>query len=102
MLCTVSAEEDDNRSQFFITLGDAAHLNGVNTIFGKVPNDTIFTGVSSARRCIDRAPTICLCEVVKMEDLEVDDDDRPHFPPKIISVEVCPHTWVYASVQPHV
>lgn len=60
---------DQNRSQFFITLAPAEHLNQKHTIFGKVVGDTIFN-------------------VLKMGEMEVDKEDRPLFPPKIKSVKV--------------
>ena len=47
----------------------AEHLNGKNTIFGKIVGDTIFN-------------------VMKMNDFDLDEDGRPEFPPKIISTEV--------------
>ena len=34
---------DDNTSQFFLTLAKAEELNGKNTMFGRVEGDTIYT-----------------------------------------------------------
>lgn len=61
--------KNDNRSQFFITLDRADELQNVNTIFGKVVGDTIFN-------------------VLKIGELEVNEDERPLYPPKILSTEV--------------
>ncbi|KAE8447316.1 hypothetical protein EG329_010874 [Mollisiaceae sp. DMI_Dod_QoI] len=60
---------DTNGSQFFITLGDTPELQGKNTLFGRVEGDTIYN-------------------VARMGELEVGEDDRPLYPPKITSVEV--------------
>ena len=64
-----SGVADDNSSQFFITLGACEHLNRKHTIFGKVTGDTIYN-------------------VLRLEETEVDQDDRPEEPPKIIRVDV--------------
>lgn len=58
-----------NRSQFFITLDKCEWLNKKHTIFGKVTGNTIFN-------------------VLRMGDVEVDNDDRPVEPPRLIRVEV--------------
>ncbi|KUJ08988.1 cyclophilin-like protein [Mollisia scopiformis] len=60
---------DSNGSQFFITLGDTPELQGKNTLFGRVEGDTIYN-------------------VARMGEMEVGDDDRPLYPPKITNVEV--------------
>ncbi|KAF8861518.1 cyclophilin-like protein, partial [Acephala macrosclerotiorum] len=60
---------DTNGSQFFITLGDTPELQGKNTLFGRVEGDTIYN-------------------VARMGEMEVGEDDRPLYPPKITSVEV--------------
>jgi len=58
-----------NRSQFFFTLGPTPELEGKNTIFGKVTGNTIFN-------------------VLKMGELEVNEQERPLYPPYVISAEV--------------
>lgn len=58
-----------NRSQFIMTLGKTEWLQGHHTIFGKVTGDTVFN-------------------LVKIGETETDKQDRPLYPPKIISAEV--------------
>jgi peptidyl-prolyl cis-trans isomerase SDCCAG10 len=60
---------DTNQSQFFITLDKAPELQHKNTIFGKVAGDTFFN-------------------VLRINEFEVDEHERPLFPPKIIRVDV--------------
>lgn len=69
LVAMANAGPNDNQSQFFFTLGATPELNGKHTIFGKVAGDTIYN-------------------MIKMEDCEVDEDDRPLFPPKIKRTEV--------------
>ncbi|KAF8937821.1 hypothetical protein EDD21DRAFT_360853 [Dissophora ornata] len=59
-----SGAPNDNKSQFFITLDSTQELQNKHTIFGKVAGDTIFN-------------------VLKIGGLEVDDNERPLYPPKI-------------------
>ncbi|XP_074603239.1 spliceosome-associated protein CWC27 homolog [Brevipalpus obovatus] len=61
--------KDSNGSQFFFTLGSASELQGKHTIFGKVVGKTLYN-------------------MTRFDDLEVDRNDRPLYPPKIISTEV--------------
>jgi peptidyl-prolyl cis-trans isomerase SDCCAG10 len=61
--------KDDNGSQFFFTLGQCEWLNGKHTIFGKVTGKTIYN-------------------LDAMGDCEVDAEDRPLYPPRILSTEV--------------
>jgi peptidyl-prolyl cis-trans isomerase SDCCAG10 len=61
--------QDDNGSQFFITLDRADELTKKHTLFGRVAGDTLFN-------------------VMKMTDMEVDDNERPRYPPKIKRTEV--------------
>ncbi|CAG8768720.1 16213_t:CDS:2, partial [Acaulospora colombiana] len=69
LVAMASSGKNDNRSQFFITLDRADELQNKHTIFGKVAGDTIFN-------------------VLKIGELEVDENERPLYPPKITSVEV--------------
>lgn len=59
-----------NGSQFFITFAKAAHLDGLNTVFGKVIGD-------------DSLETLA-----KMEKVDVDKKSRPKPPFKIESITV--------------
>lgn len=67
--CANRNEPHTNGSQFFITLGAASWLDKKNTIFGKVAGDTIYN-------------------VLKLNDLDMDEEDRPLEPPVLKSVEV--------------
>ncbi|KAI8329180.1 peptidyl-prolyl isomerase cwc27 [Choanephora cucurbitarum] len=61
--------QDDNGSQFFITLDRADELTRKHTLFGRVAGDTLFN-------------------VMKMTELELDANERPLYPPRIRSAEV--------------
>ena len=52
-----------------VTLAPAAELNGKNTLFGRVVGETYFN-------------------VMKISEAEVDENERPLYPTKIISSEV--------------
>ncbi|CAG8502428.1 1502_t:CDS:2 [Funneliformis mosseae] len=69
LVAMANAGRNDNRSQFFITLDRTDELQNKHTIFGKVVGDTIFN-------------------VLKIGELEIDENERPLYPPKIISTEV--------------
>jgi len=60
---------NDNRSQFFVTFDKAEHLSRKHTLFGKVTGDTAFN-------------------LRSLEDMEVDKNDRPLYPPRIKSAEI--------------
>ena len=64
-----NAGKNDNLSQFFITLDRTDELQNKHTIFGKVVGETIFN-------------------VLKTGELEIDENERPLYPPKITSTEV--------------
>lgn len=69
LVAMANAGKDDNGSQFFFTFGATPELQNKHTIFGKVTGETVFN-------------------MMKLEDALVDHDDRPKYPPKIISTEV--------------
>ncbi|XP_022672591.1 peptidyl-prolyl cis-trans isomerase CWC27 homolog isoform X2 [Varroa destructor] len=69
LIAMASGGKDDNGSQFFFTLAATPHLNNKHTIFGKVAGDTLYN-------------------MLKLEDVDVDADDRPTFPQKIRRAEV--------------
>ncbi|KAI8985596.1 cyclophilin-like domain-containing protein [Trametes punicea] len=61
--------KNSNDSQFFITLNRADELNGKHTLFGRVVGDTIFN-------------------VLKIGEMEIDENERPLYPPKIKRVRI--------------
>uniref|UniRef100_A0A0D9V2A4 PPIase cyclophilin-type domain-containing protein n=1 Tax=Leersia perrieri TaxID=77586 RepID=A0A0D9V2A4_9ORYZ len=67
--CANAGTPHSNGSQFFITLDRCDWLDKKNTIFGKVTGDSIFN-------------------LLALADIETDQDDRPVYPQKILSVEV--------------
>lgn len=69
LVAMANAGKDDNGSQFFFTLGEAPELQNKHTIFGKVGGDTIFN-------------------VLKMENGDIDGNERPVYPYKINRTEV--------------
>lgn len=64
-----ASQAGSNRSQFFITLGPCEWLNKKHTIFGKITGDTIFNAL-------------------RMGEVDVDSDDRPHDPPVLKRIEI--------------
>eukprot|EP00850_Spirogloea_muscicola_P005916 SM000027S09697 [mRNA] locus=s27:878856:881525:- [translate_table: standard] len=67
--CANAGAPNSNNSQFFFTLDRCDWLNKKHTIFGKVTGDTVYN-------------------MMQLGDVEVGDDDRPLYPPSILSVEV--------------
>ena len=49
---------DDNRSQFFITLDACPELNNINTIFGKIANDTIYNVLKIGEMATGPSPRV--------------------------------------------
>ncbi|KAL3102324.1 hypothetical protein niasHS_003733 [Heterodera schachtii] len=64
-----AGEKNLNGSQFFITLDKATELDGKHTVFGKVVGNTIFN-------------------LLKLNEYEVDKNERPIYPHKITSAKV--------------
>lgn len=64
-----NSEKDSNGSQFFFTLGACPELQDKHTIFGKVVGNTVYN-------------------MIKFDDLQIDQNDRPLYPPKIHSTEI--------------
>ena len=69
LVAMANGGKDDNGSQFFLTLGVCEWLNSKHTIFGKVTGKTIYN-------------------LDAMGACEVDESDRPLYPPRILSTEV--------------
>ena len=65
LVAMANAGKDDNGSQFFFTMAPTQELQNKHTLFGKVVGDTIYN-------------------FIKLQDVEVGPDDRPHHPHKII------------------
>ncbi|XP_052862679.1 spliceosome-associated protein CWC27 homolog [Anopheles cruzii] len=61
--------KNDNGSQFFFTLSATPELQNQNTLFAKVTGDTVYN-------------------MLKLEEGEVYENERPHFPHRIIRSEV--------------
>ncbi|KTW26609.1 hypothetical protein T552_02618 [Pneumocystis carinii B80] len=64
-----NTSKNDNGSQFFITLAPTPELQGKNTLFGRIVGNSIYN-------------------VLRMAELETDKNERPLYPPKILSTEV--------------
>lgn len=69
LVAMANAGPHDNGSQFFFTLGRADELNNKHTIFGKVTGDTVYN-------------------MLRLAEVECDDDERPLNPHKIKTAEV--------------
>ncbi|KAI0080222.1 cyclophilin-like protein [Panus rudis PR-1116 ss-1] len=61
--------KNSNDSQFFITLDRAEELHGKHTVFGRVVGDTLYN-------------------VLKIGELELDENERPIYPPKIKTIRI--------------
>lgn len=83
LLAMANAGKDDNGSQFFFTLGATPELQNKHTIFGKVAGETIYN-------------------MLKLEEGLVDQNDRPHYPPKILKTEILcnPFTDIVPRISP--
>jgi len=69
LVAFASRGKNTNASQFFITLDKTPELNRKHTIFGKVTGDTRYN-------------------ILKANDLEIGENDKPIHPPKITHVDV--------------
>ncbi|KIJ11142.1 hypothetical protein PAXINDRAFT_84952 [Paxillus involutus ATCC 200175] len=61
--------KNSNDSQFFITLDRADELHGKHTLFGRVIGDTLYN-------------------VLKIGEMEIAENERPVYPPKIKSIKI--------------
>ncbi|KAI5453366.1 Peptidyl-prolyl isomerase cwc27 [Naganishia albida] len=64
-----NGDKCSNTSQWFITLDRADELQNKHTLFGKVVGSTIYN-------------------VLKLNELEIDKQERPLYPPKIIGIRI--------------
>ncbi|XP_055605662.1 spliceosome-associated protein CWC27 homolog [Uranotaenia lowii] len=69
LVAMANSGKNDNGSQFFFTLGATPELQNLHTIFGKVTGDTVYN-------------------MLKLEEGEVYENEKPHFPHKILKTEV--------------
>jgi len=69
LLGMASSGPNTNRSQFFVTLDRCEWLDNKHTIFGKVTGNSLYN-------------------LNRFGDLELGDDDRPLYPPRILRMEV--------------
>lgn len=69
LVAMANSGPNDNGSQFFFTLGATPELQNKHTLFAKVTGDTIYN-------------------MIKLEDGEVDANERPKYPHKIIKTIV--------------
>jgi len=67
--CANQNAPNTNGAQFFITLDRADHLDRKATVFGKITGDTVYN-------------------LMRFNELEVGDDDRPVEPPKLLRADV--------------
>ncbi|MCJ1397956.1 Peptidyl-prolyl isomerase cwc27 [Xylographa trunciseda] len=67
-----SGRKDDNRSQFFLTLGTTEELNGRNTMFGRVVGDTIYN----------------LMKMGEADLMDGEGNERPLYPTMITKTDV--------------
>nr|ABF18473.1 peptidylprolyl isomerase [Aedes aegypti] len=69
LVAMANSGKNDNGSQFFFTMGATPELQNMHTLFGKVAGDTIYN-------------------MLKLEEGEIYENERPHFPHKILKAEI--------------
>lgn len=69
LIAMANSGPNDNGSQFFFTMGPTPELMNKHTIFGKVSGNTVYN-------------------MIKLQDCEIDANERPLFPHKILKTEV--------------
>ena len=77
LLATALTADDGKHSvggQFFFTLDANKNLERKHTIFGKIVGETLFN-------------------LLKIADTDLDENERPIFPPKILSIKILEHPF---------
>lgn len=69
LVAMANAGPNDNASQFFFTLSETPELQNKHTIFGKITGPTLFN-------------------MLKLQEAETDDNERPLYPHKVIKTEI--------------
>lgn len=69
LVAMANSGPNDNGSQFFFTMGPTQELQGKHTVFGKVTGKTVYN-------------------MLKLQDCDVDHDERPTYPNKIKRTEI--------------
>jgi len=81
---------NSNKSQFFITLDVTLELQRKNTIFGKIVGDTIYNLLKMNNLEVPSFFFLTAVAVVLLLTIriKVDKNERPLYPPKIISTDI--------------
>ncbi|OAD47001.1 Peptidyl-prolyl cis-trans isomerase CWC27 like protein, partial [Eufriesea mexicana] len=69
LIAMANAGEDNNGSQFFVTLGSQLDLQNTHSTFGYVTEETIY-------------------DMLELEEALVDENDKPLYAPKMIKAEL--------------
>ena len=81
-----NAGKDDNGSQFFFTLAATRELQNKHTVFGKVTSEDFGYSFRSSQVGGDT-----IFNMLRLATGHLEDGDRPKYPHRIISAQVCGH-----------